>query len=125
MPVENGEKERMPAKSCLPFFMKMPLLKGLPVPMPRVPNLYSPISSVSPTHKGISGFLSKRPVESLRVKGIHMWSELLHSEFLNNRVIDYLSAIAIFLAGIIIIQILRKDRFWPYRAEGKRNRLDL
>ena len=40
-----------------------------------------------------------------------MWSELLDSEFLNNRVIDYLSAIAIFLAGIIIIQILRKIVF--------------
>ena len=37
-----------------------------------------------------------------------MWSELLHFRFLNNRVIDYLLAIAIFLAGIIIIQLLKR-----------------
>jgi small-conductance mechanosensitive channel len=40
-----------------------------------------------------------------------MWSKLLNLEFLNNRVSDYLLAVAIFLAGIILIQVVKRIVF--------------
>src|SRR5690554_1508134 len=40
-----------------------------------------------------------------------MWSELLNLEFLNNRLSDYLLAVTLFLAGIIIIQVFKRIFF--------------
>src|SRR5690554_1961898 len=40
-----------------------------------------------------------------------MWPDPLYLKFLNNRLIDYLFAVGLFLAGIIIIQVLKRIFF--------------